>query len=151
MSELTASQTGIHVDTDFFPLAFFLFLCTPVIEIDGVAQQRPWGAHFFPATPGVHRLWIWFGYLGIPQCGLNGIDVTVAEGRVAHVKYFMPPWMLARGQVQLVDESGLYVGRTVVPAGWNADPTARHQLRYWDGARWTSFVSDDGVQSTDPL
>jgi len=38
-----------------------------------------------------------------------------------------------------------------VPAGWNPDPTGRHELRYWDGAQWTQSVSDSGAQSNDPL
>lgn len=37
------------------------------------------------------------------------------------------------------------------PASWHADPTGRHQLRYWDGTAWTDNVSDDGAQSTDHL
>jgi hypothetical protein len=37
------------------------------------------------------------------------------------------------------------------PAGWFADPGRRHQLRYWDGQRWTEHVSDRGTQAVDPL
>ena len=37
------------------------------------------------------------------------------------------------------------------PAGWHADPTARHLMRYWDGARWTEHVSDNGVAALDPI
>lgn len=37
------------------------------------------------------------------------------------------------------------------PAEWHPDPTGRHQLRYWDGAKWTHDVADDGVVSADPL
>jgi hypothetical protein len=36
-----------------------------------------------------------------------------------------------------------------IPAGWMNDPTERHDLRYWDGSRWTEHVSTGGVQSTD--
>lgn len=36
-----------------------------------------------------------------------------------------------------------------VAPGWLADPTGRHQLRYWDGRQWTSHVSDGGVQGSD--
>ena len=36
------------------------------------------------------------------------------------------------------------------PAGWLADPTGRHELRYWNGAAWSDHVSDAGVQSEDP-
>jgi uncharacterized membrane protein YhaH (DUF805 family) len=39
----------------------------------------------------------------------------------------------------------------VAPAGWLPDPTARHELRYWDGASWTAHVSDAGVAGQDPL
>lgn len=37
------------------------------------------------------------------------------------------------------------------PAGWHADPTARFELRYWDGARWTEHVSTSGNTATDPM
>jgi hypothetical protein len=33
--------------------------------------------------------------------------------------------------------------------GWLPDPNGAHEHRYWDGAAWTSHVSDGGVQSTD--
>ena len=36
-------------------------------------------------------------------------------------------------------------------SGWHRDPTARHEYRYWDGARWTDDVSDRGVTTTDPM
>lgn len=36
-----------------------------------------------------------------------------------------------------------------VPAGWHPDPFQRHQLRYWDGGRWTEHVSDHGVATVD--
>jgi hypothetical protein len=32
---------------------------------------------------------------------------------------------------------------------WLADPSGRHDLRWWDGARWTEHVSDAGDTSTD--
>ena len=40
---------------------------------------------------------------------------------------------------------------TTVPAGWKADPTGRHQFRYWDGFHWTENVADAGEQSRDPM
>ena len=42
-------------------------------------------------------------------------------------------------------------GQATGPAGWFADPGRRHELRYWDGQRWTEHVSDHGVQGADPL
>lgn len=38
-----------------------------------------------------------------------------------------------------------------VDAGWQPDPTGRHQHRYWDGTSWTDQVSDDGVVGSDPV
>jgi len=35
------------------------------------------------------------------------------------------------------------------PPRWAADPLRRHELRYWDGAKWTEHVSDRGVTSRD--
>jgi uncharacterized protein YxjI len=36
------------------------------------------------------------------------------------------------------------------PAAWHPDPYGRHELRYWDGSRWTEHVSSHGTQSVDP-
>jgi hypothetical protein len=41
--------------------------------------------------------------------------------------------------------------RPWVPAQWAADPHGRHQHRWWDGERWTAYVADDGVTTTDPF
>lgn len=37
------------------------------------------------------------------------------------------------------------------PANWYADPSGRHQYRYWDGSSWTEHVSTNGQQFVDPL
>ena len=36
-------------------------------------------------------------------------------------------------------------------ASWYLDPLRRHQLRYWDGARWTDHAADRGQACADPL
>jgi hypothetical protein len=41
-------------------------------------------------------------------------------------------------------------GQATGPPGWFADPGRRHDLRYWDGRRWTEHVSDRGTQGVDP-
>lgn len=38
-----------------------------------------------------------------------------------------------------------------VAATWAADPSGRHQWRWWDGTRWTDDVADGGVAGHDPL
>jgi Protein of unknown function (DUF2510) len=34
---------------------------------------------------------------------------------------------------------------------WAPDPYGRHQLRYWNGSRWTDHVSSNGISSLDPI
>jgi hypothetical protein len=34
--------------------------------------------------------------------------------------------------------------------GWQADPTGKHDHRYWDGSAWTEHVADAGVAGVDP-
>ena len=33
-------------------------------------------------------------------------------------------------------------------AGWQPDPTGKHDHRYWDGTQWTDNVADAGVPVT---
>src|SRR5215510_925218 len=44
---------------------------------------------------------------------------------------------------------GVMATPPTVPAGWYADPSARHEHRYWDGTDWTAQVSDAGVMAID--
>ncbi len=36
-------------------------------------------------------------------------------------------------------------------AGWQPDPTGKHDHRYWDGTGWTDNVADAGVAEHRPL
>ena len=38
----------------------------------------------------------------------------------------------------------------VSPPSWHPDPSGVHQYRYWDGTRWTEYVSTDGATTLDP-
>ncbi len=51
------------------------------------------------------------------------------------------------------DERASEVGQNppTPPPTWAADPSGRHQFRYWDGTTWTESVSDNGAESKDPL
>ena len=40
---------------------------------------------------------------------------------------------------------------STTPANWFPDPMKRHELRYWDGNAWTDHVSNNGIQSNDPV
>jgi hypothetical protein len=59
---------------------------------------------------------------------------------------------VAGGSVQVVlDYARGTLTAQGLEAGWFPDPGAAHELRYWDGARWTEHVSDSGTQAVDPL
>lgn len=40
---------------------------------------------------------------------------------------------------------------TGVPAGWMADPSGKHEQRYWSGTEWTDHVMDGGTPGIEPL
>ena len=97
-----ATTTGIEVHTTFFPLAFFLFACTPRIEVDGQVHQKYWGRHFFPTPPGRHTVRVWFRYLVMARCGENQITVDVPATGAVRVKYNMPPLVTLKGSLKVV-------------------------------------------------
>jgi len=97
-------KTGVAIKTGFLPLGFILFFCTPTIVVDGRAYRKRWGTHFFELEPGRHTIKIFFHYLFMAECGANSIDVIVEEGKTSRVKYFMPPWIFAKGSIKEVPE-----------------------------------------------
>ena len=97
----TSDLTGVRVKTGFFPLAYYLHLCTPRIEIDGCIHKKRWGTHFFALAPGTHKITIYFRYLLMSRCGSNFVSVNVTAGEITNVCYNMPPWMLARGTISV--------------------------------------------------
>ena len=84
-----------------------------------------------PDPGGIHELRYWDGNIWTPHVR-NGDVATVdpAGGAPAPAPAAVPQ---------------------PVSAAWVADPTGRHELRYWDGSKWTPYVSDGGVQSDDPV
>jgi hypothetical protein len=79
---------------------------------------------------------------GTPKFSLNLVDELDAwEAAVARANFKVR-------QEPVVVEA---VAASTAPADWHADPTGRHQLRYWDGSAWTAHVADDGVTSSDPV
>jgi len=82
--------TGIEINTSFYPLSFFLYLCTPTIIIDGQRTQRPWGTHNFPLAGGMHQVRIYFRYMLMDTCGDASINVVVQPNCVHRIVYEAP-------------------------------------------------------------
>jgi tetratricopeptide (TPR) repeat protein len=74
--------------------------------------------------------------------GLNNVIADVVGSTDDDLSVVDP--LLARAFQPLMAQQG-------PPPGWHADPTARHQHRYWDGTRWSEHVSNNGVTSIDTI
>ncbi|HXI25224.1 MAG TPA: hypothetical protein VNG71_15275 [Pyrinomonadaceae bacterium] len=102
MSAQPQPWSGIQIETSFFPLSFFLYMCTPTIVIDGVPQRRPWGTHSIPLTPGMHNIQVFFHYLFMPKCGFSQMNVVVQPNCVHRIKYEMGIFMFSAGTMREV-------------------------------------------------
>ncbi len=71
---------------------------------------------------------------------------TKTRSGVGLVRAYRP-----RQRTSLPTAAAPIAGVATVPAGWKADPTGRHQFRYWDGFAWTENVADAGEQSRDAV
>ena len=93
-------KTGLEIKTGFFPLAWFLFFVTPIIEINGEKHKKKWGKTFFSLSPGEYIVKIYFSYMGSKR-GANEIKVSLSEGQNRRITYYMPPWMFAKGSIKM--------------------------------------------------
>jgi len=88
---------------------------------------------------------------------VNGEEIQAYEfpGRDIHKAV---AFVQALADAQGIDPKPVATPRTPTPppppptpAAWAPDPGKAHELRWWDGVRWTEHVSDNGQQSIDPL
>lgn len=76
----------------------------------------------------------------------SGVEVTVGSA----LKFGLVDW---GANQQNINKLFLRVAALAgAPVGaWHADPTGRHEMRWWDGGRWTENVSDGGRVGVDVL
>lgn len=72
------------------------------------------------------------------------------DGAPAQVAALFAPWEARLAQVA-AEAGGAAAPAATAGASWYADPTRRHELRYWDGQAWTDQVTDQGRQGLDPI
>ena len=95
MNDPNATPTGIHLTTTYFWLAFLLAFFKPQVSIDGAPPVTvSWGDAFFPATPGAHRVNVWFDYLFFGACGKAEVVCEVPAGGVVPLRYKAPVWFV---------------------------------------------------------
>jgi hypothetical protein len=85
----------INVIAKITPLGFLLYLFPPRVEIDGgPAQKIKWSQNSIQVPPGQHRVAVYFPYMWvIRRAGEAAVDVNVAEGQTATVRY-RAPWLV---------------------------------------------------------
>lgn len=73
------------------------------------------------------------------------------DGAPAQVAALFAPWEARLAEVATQAGGAANPSATATAASWYADPTNRHELRYWDGRTWTDQVTDQGRQGLDPI
>src|SRR5689334_14904815 len=96
-----SGASGIAVHTRFNPLAIFLYLVKPIVDVDGEQQQVRWGDAFIPAGPGQHTVTIWFPYFMWKQTGKASVAVDVPSAGAVRVTYKAPQLMTRPGKISL--------------------------------------------------
>ena len=77
---------------------------------------------------------------------MHGQVVTEPAIRVEVINQAIP-----QGTLQAIQPTPQPIRALSAPAGWLADPTSRHELRYWTGTAWSEHVSDMGATDVDPV
>lgn len=98
-----ASTNGaLELHLTYNPLQFILAACTPVIEIDGYRQTRPWGRHVVELAAGNHYLRVWFPYLFMDASGLAATQLPIHPAHVTVVRYEAPFFVTSSGSLHVM-------------------------------------------------
>jgi hypothetical protein len=119
------------------------FILRTESEVDGVGQ----------ATVAVGRSVGWgivrtvvfavvFAVVGAPVLFVGGAALAVVVAIRRHLAQRLSPTGRVEGWAGAWGEGS---------GAWVADPSGRHELRFWDGEAWTEHVSDGGTRTVDPV
>ena len=140
---VTGACIGCSVlrDDRLFPLfgAFFSFATAVIAVIDFCkVADGVYSSHFRGLSIG-YGLWITaVGAIAMFVAALKMIPATPYVPAVA--RFTVAPSVTRLSQPATQPEAEEY---------WVQDPFGRHQLRWWDGNRYTDKVMDDNVTSSD--
>jgi len=141
---------ALEIAAGYPAMSFALAMVKPRISVDGGPPVVwLWGSGTLPVSSGRHRVQCSFRWAFFSHAGNAELDVDVPDGGMVRLRYAPPPKMFVFNKGRLTEEGT--VGMQGGGAGWNPDPSRRHELRYWDGSSWTSHVSTNGVAGTDPM
>jgi len=122
------------------------FLVGAVVSIVAVADaaSRPRWAYEQAGFEKV--LWVTLAAMGIV---LSWVGVAGAFWYLASVRVKVTAAQSAPRLHVPAPPPPALVAPIARPADWLPDPTGRHEVRWWDGARWSEHVADRGVTTWD--
>lgn len=129
-------------------LVVLLLLAPPALSIAAVVDAANRPAYAFQQAGFEKVLWITLAAMGIV---FTWIGVVGAVWYLGSVRPKVAAAQVAPALHRPAPPPPALAAPTVRPPEWLADPTRRHQLRFWDGAAWSHHVSDAGQQSIDPV
>ena len=92
----------VEIELSFFFMMWILYLVTPSIAVNGMAERRPWGKHAFQLPPGRYRFEAWYPYLFTSQTSRGVIDLDRVPGGHDRLRY-RPAWLVfLPGSLKLV-------------------------------------------------
>jgi hypothetical protein len=102
------------VNTQFFPLSWFLFFVKPKIAVDGQEiQAQSWGRTHVPARPGQHHVHVHVPYFLPPKMGPAETTVDVRPGQLTELEYKAPLWAFSAGALGVGPQKYNGVGITI--------------------------------------
>lgn len=140
-------QAGRHQVRCYTPYLWIFKMGDSSMIIDvgpGQVVQTKWSA---PLLVFLKGKWSNLGIRGLSPADAQGIPPAIGSGAAMGGMPAMPQAL----SPQPIAAVAAVASAAAAPAAWQPDPSARHQLRYWDGQSWTPNVSDNGVTGTDPL
>jgi len=119
-----------------------IFVALEFALLAALAYRRRWAYYVWLAVLVVT---VFFGVLALGRT-LAGGSLPAALGVLTLAARLAALVLLLRRSAR----AWLGVGvRSSSPGEWRADPSGRHQWRYWDGRAWTDHVADEGAAGVD--
>jgi len=118
----------------------------PVVLLVAIARRKQWA------------VWVYLALIALGFLAQLSDPGQLADGGLPEIAVSVLMWGLQATAFVLLfsrpsrawfdsGNSGAGAG----PGEWRADPSGRHQHRYWDGSAWTAHVADEGQVNDDPF
>lgn len=143
------SKTASHVYPGNYDNVFRAVCDTAQAEAMTVSVADP-GSGFVKMSSGAN-LATWGENLEVRlrPVAADAVEVTVTSA----LKFGLVDWGKNSTNVERVFRrlSERLAAPSAPTGAWQPDPSGRHELRWWDGGRWTENVSDGGRPGVDAL